>query len=101
MDSHESAVILMKFLRQEAYSGGRWINARSGLRISVRNPAHGGLIGSVPSLGADEMDEAIDVAHSELSHWRHRLPRERGDILMRWRSLILENCDDLAAILTA
>jgi aspartate-semialdehyde dehydrogenase len=68
--------------------------------IAVINPASGARIGEVPNLGAGEMRAAIEAARLALPAWRARLPRERGDLLMAWRALILENLEPLARRMT-
>lgn len=90
-----------KLLRDRAYSAGRWINAKSRACIRVHNPASGQSIGTVPSLGTAETRDAISAAQIALPSWRSLLPRERGDILMRWHNLILQNCGGLSGIITA
>jgi succinate-semialdehyde dehydrogenase len=87
-------------LRQQAYSAGRWVDAASGERIDVHNPADGRVIASIPSLGAGEMQDAISAAQSALPGWRRLLPRQRSDRLMRWYALIVEHRDELAALMT-
>ncbi len=86
------------WLRTAAYSAGSWIEA--GDRIEVTNPADGRVLGTVPALGADHMREAIEAARAALPGWRALLPRERGDLLMTWRALMLEHRDALAALIT-
>ena len=51
-------------LRQKAFVGGAWINARAtdDAPIAVINPATGETVGTVPSLGADETQRAIEAA---------------------------------------
>ncbi|MDR3513366.1 MAG: NAD-dependent succinate-semialdehyde dehydrogenase [Caulobacteraceae bacterium] len=67
----------------------------------VLDPATGAVIGSVPSLEARHMRSAIAEAQAAFPAWRRLLPRQRGDLLMEWRRLILEASDDLAALMTA
>jgi aspartate-semialdehyde dehydrogenase len=86
---------------QKAYCAGRWTGAASNARIDVYNPANGQIIGSVPSLDPAQMREAILAARSALPAWRRLLPRQRGDYLMRWHELVLQNQDGLAALMTA
>jgi aspartate-semialdehyde dehydrogenase len=88
-----------ELLVTKAYCAGRWIDADA--RIEVFNPANGEVIGTVPSLSAAHVQEAIATAKAVQADWRARLPRERGDLLMSWRALILENREGLAALMTA
>jgi succinate-semialdehyde dehydrogenase/glutarate-semialdehyde dehydrogenase len=88
-------------LRQQAHIGGEWLDADSGARIDILNPANGERVGSVPVMGAAETRRAIEAAAAALPGWRAKLPKERGQILRRWAELMHANADDLATLLTA
>lgn len=90
-----------RLLRTHAFVDGEWVNADSGETIEVTNPATGNVIGTIPQMGAQEARRAIGYADKAWRTWRAVLPKERGRLLRRWFELILENQDDLAAILTA
>lgn len=82
----------------QAYSGGRWTDAAA--RIDVFNPANGERIGSVPKLTAADVQAAVAAAKVAFASWRATLPRERGELLMAWRRLMLERLEALAALIT-
>ncbi|MDQ2803764.1 MAG: NAD-dependent succinate-semialdehyde dehydrogenase, partial [Pseudomonadota bacterium] len=88
-------------LRTACLVGGRWIEAASGKTITVRDPATGDVVGTVPSLSAEETRRAIGAAHEAFPAWRGLLAKERAAILRRLFGLMLENQDDLARIMTA
>jgi succinate-semialdehyde dehydrogenase len=85
-------------LVSRAFIAGRWVGSDS--KIDVFNPSTGGWLGAVPRLGIDAVREAVNAAKLALPAWRARLPRQRGDVLMRWRELMLENREALAALMT-
>src|SRR4051812_44400620 len=87
--------------RQACCVDGKWIEAASGKTIDVRNPATGELIGAVPALGAAETRQAIEAAARAFPAWRAMLAKERAAILRKLFSLMLENTEDLALIMTA
>ena len=86
--------------RQLAFLAGHWLEADSGKRIEVFNPATTGLIGSVPDLGAAEARRAIEAAEQALPDWRRRTAAERAAVLRRWNDLMLQNQEDLALLMT-
>ncbi|MBV8916096.1 MAG: NADP-dependent succinate-semialdehyde dehydrogenase [Acetobacteraceae bacterium] len=88
-------------LRQACCVDGKWIEAASGRTLEVRNPATNELIGTVPSLSAAETRQAIEAAHRAFPAWRAMLAKERAAILRKLFTLMLENTDDLAIIMTA
>ncbi len=69
-------------------------------RIEVLNPANQSKIGSVPNLGKEDVKEVILEAQNAFYKWRKLSGKERALILQNWYKLILENCEDLALILT-
>ena len=87
--------------RQANYIDGKWIEADDGATLTVRNPATGESIGTVPALGAAETRRAIEAAHKAQGPWRAMLAKERASILRRLFDLMLANTDDLAIIMTA
>jgi succinate-semialdehyde dehydrogenase/glutarate-semialdehyde dehydrogenase len=88
-------------LRQQAIIDGAWCDADDGRTVAVINPATGETLGTVPHMGAKETRRAIDAAQAAWPAWRHKTARERALILRKWNDLMLENTDDLAAIMTA
>lgn len=86
--------------RQHAYVNGEWQRAANGESFEVRNPATGGLLGTVPAMGAAETRHAIEAANAAWPAWRKKTAKERAAILRKWHDLMIENADDLALILT-
>jgi succinate-semialdehyde dehydrogenase/glutarate-semialdehyde dehydrogenase len=88
-------------LRQQAYIDGAWCDAVDARTVTVTNPATGESLGTVPHMGAQETRRAIEAAHAAWPAWRRRTAHERARILRKWNDLMLDNADDLAAIMTA
>jgi succinate-semialdehyde dehydrogenase/glutarate-semialdehyde dehydrogenase len=87
--------------RQACSIDGKWVEAASGNTITVKNPATGEVIGTVPALSAAETRAAIEAAHRAQPGWRAHTAKERAGILRRLNDLMLANADDLAVIMTA
>jgi succinate-semialdehyde dehydrogenase/glutarate-semialdehyde dehydrogenase len=88
-------------LRSQCYVNGQWIDAASGARQEVRNPARGSLIAQVPLLSRAETRAAIAAAAAAFPAWAARTAKERANVLRRWFELMLANQDDLATLMTA
>ena len=88
-------------LRQANCIDGKWVEAESGKTLTVKNPATGEVVGEVPAMGAAETRRAIEAANQALPQWSGMLAKERAKILRKLFDLMLENTDDLAAIMTA
>jgi succinate-semialdehyde dehydrogenase/glutarate-semialdehyde dehydrogenase len=80
---------------------GKWVAAASGKTFEVRNPADGSLISTLPDMGADDVRAAVDAAYRALTAWQSKTAKQRAALLKVWFSLILENQEDLARLLTA
>ena len=87
-------------IRTQNFIAGEWTDARDGARFPVTNPATGETIVDVANSGAADARAATDAAARAFPAWRDKLPRERADILKRWHALIVENTDDLAALMS-
>lgn len=88
-------------LRDRCLINGEWISASDGREIEVDNPASGKIIATVPSLTGREAENAIAAAKAALPGWSRMAAKDRTAILRRWFTLIVENADDLAALMTA
>ena len=87
--------------RTQAYIDGRWVDADDGAVLTVRNPADGSVLGTVPKMGATETRRAIEAANAAWPAWRALTAGARAKILRRWFDLIVENQEDLAVLMTS
>ncbi|WP_305887938.1 MULTISPECIES: NAD-dependent succinate-semialdehyde dehydrogenase [Pseudomonas] len=88
-------------LRQQNYINGEWVGADDGAVLQVRNPATGALVATIPAMGVAETRRAIEAANAALPQWRSMVAKDRGAIIRKIGQLMVENRDDLAAIMTA
>jgi len=88
-------------LHEQCYIDGEWVDAADGKSIDVNNPATGEIIGTVPSLSADETRRAIEAADAAWPAWRAKTGKERCNIMRRWYNLMMENQEDLAVLMTS
>ncbi len=86
--------------RQQCYIDGQWLDAESGETLEVTNPANGKVIGSVPKMGANETARAVDAAQQAFQSWRKLTAKQRSVCLKKLASLMLENEEDLAKLMT-
>jgi succinate-semialdehyde dehydrogenase/glutarate-semialdehyde dehydrogenase len=87
--------------KQAALVGSTWIEADPETGIKVTNPSTGAVLGYVPKLGAAETRAAIAAAAQAQKSWARQTAKQRSQVLRRWFELMLQNQDDLGAILTA
>lgn len=90
----------LRLFKEFSYINGEWVSQRETPAIAVHDPADGTLLGTVPSLGADQSRKAVDAAQAAFGPWAAKLPQERAAILRKWFDLILANKEDLALLMT-
>ena len=90
-------------LKTDALINGEWVamGAAGQSRFEVIDPATGSPLADVANLGPVDCHNAIMAAEKAFGPWRSKTAKERGAILMKWYSLILQHADDLARIMTA
>jgi len=86
--------------KQKAYIDGQWMDAHNGATLDVTNPATGGLLGTVPNMGAKEAEAAVAAAQKAFQTWRKETAATRAAIIRRWYKRLIENRNDLALIMT-
>jgi succinate-semialdehyde dehydrogenase/glutarate-semialdehyde dehydrogenase len=86
-------------LRNQAYLNGNWVGAAA--TFDVTNPADGVTIASVPNMGADEANTAINAAQAAFPSWSAKTAKERAGVLRKWFDLMVAHADDLGALMTA
>jgi succinate-semialdehyde dehydrogenase / glutarate-semialdehyde dehydrogenase len=87
-------------IKDKAYVNGQWISAASGKTFEVTNPATGKVIGSVPDMNKEDVKKAIDAADKAWPAYRDLTAKERSSMLRNWYTLIVENSEALAKIMT-
>ncbi len=87
--------------RTQAYIDGAWADADDGSSFEVNNPADGEVLTTVPDQGVAETRRAIQAANVAWPAWRDKTAKERAVILRRWFTLMIDNKDDLAKLMTA
>src|SRR4029077_4456175 len=85
----------------QLYIGGRWVDSASRERREVENPKDESGVALVPSSTIEDADRAVSAARKAQPEWSRRTPMERGALLPKLATLIDQNTETLAALLTA
>lgn len=86
-------------LKQQCYIKDGWHDASA--TIEVSNPFTGDVIGTVPSLTKEDVNEAVAYSQDAQIAWAAKTAQERSELLQKWADLIDANKEDLAIIMTA
>ncbi|KAK1066480.1 succinate semialdehyde dehydrogenase NADP+ linked [Friedmanniomyces endolithicus] len=87
-------------LKDTTYINGQWIGAKSGKTFEVHDPASGKLIGTMPEMDKEDTEAAIQAAADALPAFRKLTGRERARMLRKWYTLMMENAEDIAKLIT-
>lgn len=80
---------------------GEGVAATGGESLPVTDPATGEELGRVPLSTAADVDTAVQAAKRAFPAWRRTPAPERARVLFRLKSLLEENFDELARLLSA
>ena len=84
----------------DLYINGEFVEAASGERFDVINPATEEVLASVASAGIEDAMKALDAAHAAFPAWAAKKPRERAEILRKAFELIMADQERLARLIT-
>jgi malonate-semialdehyde dehydrogenase (acetylating)/methylmalonate-semialdehyde dehydrogenase len=79
---------------------GEWFTPDAKGTTPVHNPSTGEVIAEVPLCGADVVDAAVQAADRAFHDWWQTPPVERIRILMRYKMLLEDHFEELAASVT-
>ena len=80
--------------------GPEWRALEGAATLPVYNPATGEVIDQVPLSGVREVDAAVRAAAAAYPGWSRTALMERVRLMFRYKALLEDNFDDLAAVIT-
>ena len=78
---------------------GQWVEAASGQRFSVENPAKRTPIADVPRAAAADVDRAVAAAQQAQPAWAKVVPRERGKLLLKIAEAFEARVEEMARLI--
>lgn len=86
--------------KQQCYINGKWVDADDKTTFNVTNPFDNNVLGTVPDCGKKETRAAIEAANIAFKRWNSLTALERSQFMHRWATLIDQNKEDLAILMT-
>src|SRR5471032_197821 len=83
------------------YIGGNLMTSRSERTSDVFNPATGAVAAKVALATAAELNAAVAAAHAAFPAWSQTSPLRRARIMFKFKELLEEHSDQLAALITS
>lgn len=78
---------------------GEWVSSKEDAYIDIHSPLDESLIGSIPAMTKDEVNTAMLSAKIAQRNWKLTTIDERGEILYKAAEILLEQTDELAALM--
>lgn len=78
---------------------GQWCNSKSEEFIEIKSPIDEKVVGRVPAMTKDEVDEVIKVAVNSKDKWKETPINERAKILYRAADILQDRMEELSDIL--
>jgi succinate-semialdehyde dehydrogenase / glutarate-semialdehyde dehydrogenase len=88
-------------LNLKNWINGEAVDAMSGARSEVRNPATGELVGTVPKCGVEDARKAIDGADAAFESWSDTSVQDRARMLTKAHEIVHHHVPELAQLLCA
>ncbi len=82
------------------FVGGRWVASRAAESLDVHNPATGEVIAKTPLSTGEDLDAAVQAAKKAFPAWRDTPAVVRARALFRFRQLLEDHFEELAATVT-
>lgn len=89
----------MKYSDVQNYLGGTFV-APDVPVVDVYNPSSGSVISRVPMSAAREVDAAVQSARAAFPKWAATPIKERAQVFYKYKALIEQHVDELAALVT-
>lgn len=83
--------------RRDLFYGGAWHPARGG-NVEIINPATGETLGLAAEANAEDVDAAVQAAHSAFLEWRRLSPAVRLGYMRRVTAVMREHGEELAML---
>ena len=79
---------------------GKKVTGSAKNTFDIYNPATGKIIREVKGASVTDVREAVSVAKNAFTSWSQVTPSKRAQIMFDYRTLVIENVDELAAMLS-
>ena len=84
----------------QLYINGQWVPASNGATFSSINPSTGDILSSCAQATKEDVDAAVQAAHTAFITWKNISPAKRQKILLRIADAIDANTEKLSMIET-
>ncbi|WP_040209954.1 NADP-dependent glyceraldehyde-3-phosphate dehydrogenase [Clostridium polynesiense] len=79
--------------------GGKWMDSKTNKFIEIHSPIDGSLVGKVPSMSREEVDEVIKNSKEAQKTWRDVPVNKRAEILYKAADILDERAEEIGAVM--
>src|SRR5467141_5463463 len=95
-----SSAVTTQVFDLQNYMNGAWRRAAATEYLDVTNPATAEVLARTPLSTSADVDAAVQAAADAFPAWRRTPPGDRVQYLFKLKTLLEENLDDLARVIT-
>ena len=88
----------LELIENKAYIAGKFIETRES--FEVKNPYTMKTFSAVGNCYMKEAEQALQAADRDFQDWKKTTPKQRAEKLRSWASLVRENAEAIASLLT-
>ena len=89
-----------KYGRLKNYINGGFVASDSGRTLAVYSPLDGSLLAEMPCSSPADLDSAVAAAHAAFPRWSRTPIKERVQVFFRYKNLLEQHLDELAALVS-
>ena len=89
-----------KYGRLKNYINGGFVPSDSGRSLAVHSPLDGSLLAAMPCSSQADLDAAVTAAKSAFPRWSRTPIKERVQVFFRYKYLLEQHLDELAALVS-
>ena len=89
-----------KYGRLKNYINGGFVASDSGRSLAVHSPLDGSLLAEMPCSGQADLDAAVTAARAAFPRWSRTPIKERVQVFFRYKYLLEQHLDELAALVS-
>jgi malonate-semialdehyde dehydrogenase (acetylating)/methylmalonate-semialdehyde dehydrogenase len=82
------------------YINGEWVSSSGKSSVDVVNPANGQVLDQCPLSTTEDVNKAVKAAQQAFKSWRETPPNDRVQYFFKLKSLLDENLEELARLVT-
>jgi glyceraldehyde-3-phosphate dehydrogenase (NADP+) len=78
---------------------GEWVGSKEGKSIEINSPLDNSLLGSVPAMSKEEVDNVINIAKEAQKEWSKVPMSERAEVLYKAADILVEKAEEIIEIM--